>query len=204
MITLLFSRYLFSLLAFVFLFVLGCVSSSPPRLYTLSSIQKGDKELKGLASEQSLIVSVGPITFPEYLDRAEIITRSSDNKVALSEFDLWAGSLKEDFSRVLAENLSILLSTERVIVYPRLGSASANYQITMDVIRFDGSLGRDVSLIARWAIIKGKEKKSVFFHKSTIVEPSGTQGYEAMIEAHNHALEKLSREIAEVIKTFSK
>jgi uncharacterized lipoprotein YmbA len=74
----------------------------------------------------------------------------------------------------------------------------------MDVTRFDGPLGGDVSLIARWAILEGKERKLVSVRKSTIIEPSGAQGYEAMVAADSRALEKLSREIAETIKTLSK
>jgi len=73
----------------------------------------------------------------------------------------------------------------------------------MEVIRFDGPLGGDVSLIARWAILEGKERKVVRARKSTIIEPSGTQSYEAMVVASSRALEKLSREIAKAIKTLS-
>ena len=186
------------------LFVLGCTGSPATRFYTLSSMQEGGGELKRSTSDQDLVIGVGPIKFPEYLDRAEIVTRSSNNKITLSHFDLWAGSFAEDFGQVLAENLSVLLSTENVIVYPRPRSASAGYRITMEVIRFDGSLGGDVSLIARWAIFEGKERKVVFARKSTITEPSGGQGYEAMVVANSRALEKLSREIAEAIRTLPK
>lgn len=190
----------FLLFGFVLLFVLGCASSPPTRFYTLNSLQ-GQKESP---PDQGLTIVVGPIKFPEYLYRTEIVTRASSNKITLSEFDLWAGSLEEDFNRVLAENLSVLLSTEGVTVYPRLRPGVAKLQITMDVTRFDGSLGGDVSLIARWAILEGKERKVVSLRKSTIIEPSGAQGYEAMVAANSRALEKLSREIAEVIKTLPK
>jgi hypothetical protein len=74
----------------------------------------------------------------------------------------------------------------------------------MDVIRFDGPLGGDVSLIARWAILEGKERNLLLARKSTIIEPSGSKSYEAMVEADSRALEKLSREIAEAIKTLPK
>jgi hypothetical protein len=147
---------------------------------------------------------VGPIKFSEYLDRTEIVTRSSSNKITFSDFDVWAGSLAEDFSRVLAENLSVLLSTESVIVYPGPRPSSVDYQIAVDVIRFDGPLGGDVSLTARWAILQGKDKKLVSVRKSTIIEPSGARGYEAMVAADSRALEKLSREIAEAIRTLQK
>jgi hypothetical protein len=197
-------RRRFLSLGLCLLFVLGCASSPPTRFYTLSSLQEGGSERRESTSDQDFLIGVGPIKFPEYLDRTEIVTRDSSNKIALSDFDVWAGSLAEDFSRALAENLSVLLSTERVIVYPRLRSGLAKYQIIMDVIRFDGVLGGDVSLIARWAIVEGKERKTVFARKSTIIEPSGAKSYEAMVAADSRALEKLSREIAEAIRTLPK
>ncbi len=200
MIKLFIPRRRFLLFGLGLLLVLGCASSPSPRFYTLSSLQEGGSGLRESRFGQDLFIGVGPIKVSDYLDRTEIVTRSSSNKITLSDFDLWAGSLAEDFSRVLAENLSVLLSTESVIVYPRLRSGLAKYQVTMDVIRFDGSLGGDVSLIARWAILEGKDKKVVFARKSTIIEPSGGKGYEAMVAADSRALEKLSREIAEAIK----
>jgi uncharacterized lipoprotein YmbA len=186
------------------LFVLGCASSPPTRFYTLSSLQEEGKELRESSSGQDLVIGVGPIKFPEYLDRQEIVTRSGSNKIILSDFDLWAGSLAEDFSRTLAENLSVLLSTENVVLYPRLRPGLARYQILVDVIRFDGSPGGDVSLIVRWAILEGKERKVASMRKSTITEPSGGKGYEAVVAANSRALEKLSREIADAIKTLAK
>jgi uncharacterized protein len=204
MIKLFIPRRRFLLFCLGVLFVLGCASSPPTRFYTLSSLQAGGSERRESTSNQGLVIGVGPIKFPAYLDRPEIVTRSSSNKITLSEFDVWAGSFEEDFSRALAENLSVLLSTESVTVYPRIHPGFANYQIGVDVIGFDGPLGGDVSLIARWAIFEGKERKLVSVHKSTIVEPSGGKGYEAMVAADSRALEKLSREIAEVIKTLPK
>jgi uncharacterized lipoprotein YmbA len=194
----------FLLVGFVLLFVLGCASSPSPRFYTLSSLQEGGRGPRESPSDQGLVIVVGPIQFPEYLDRAEVVTRSSTNKITLSEFDLWAGSLAEDFNRTLVENLSVLLPTEGVFVYPRLRPGLAKFQITLDVIRFDGSLGGDVSLIVRWAILEGKERKVVSLRKSVIIEPSGGKGYEGMVAADSRALEKLSREIADAIKTLAK
>jgi uncharacterized protein len=194
----------FLLFGFVLLFVLGCASSPPSKFYTLSSLQEGGRGPRESPSEQGLVIVVGPIQFPEYLDRAEVVTRSSSNKIMVSDFDLWAGSLAEDFNQVLAENLSVLLATESVFVYPRLRPGLAKFQITLDVIRFDGSIGGDVSLIVRWAILEGKERKVVSLRKSVITEPSGGKGYEGMVAADSRALEKLSREIADAIKTLAK
>ncbi len=186
------------------LFVLGCASSPKTRFYTLSSFQEGGKEPKNLTSDRGLVIVLGPVKFSEYLDRTEIVTRSSSNRINFSDFDAWASPLSEDFTRVLAENLSTLLSTDSIILYPRPKRSAVDYQITMDVIRFDGPLGGDISLIARWSIFDGKEKKLLTVRKSSVVEPSGALNYDAMVAADSRALEKLSREIAEAIRTVQK
>jgi len=197
-------RRIFLLFSLGLLFVLGCASSPPSRYYTLSSLQAGGRELRESISDQGFTIVVGPITIPEYLDRAEIVTRSSSNKITFSGYDVWAGSLAEDFSRALAENLFALLPRVTVIVYPGPRPPSIDYRITVDVVRFDGPVGGDVSLVARWAILEGKEKKIVLVRRSTIIEPSGAEGYEAMVAADSRAVEKLSREIAEAIMSLPK
>jgi len=204
MIKLFIPRSRFSLIGLALLLVLGCASSPASRYYTLSSLQEGGRNPKESPYGQGLTIVVGPIKLPEYLDRAEIVARSGSNRIMVSDFDLWAGSLAEDFSRAIAANLSVLLSTENVIVYPGPRLSSVDYRIIVDVIRFDGPLGGDVSLIARWAIMEGKEKKLVLVRRSTVIEPSGAQGYEAMVAADSRALEKLSREIAEAIRALPK
>jgi uncharacterized lipoprotein YmbA len=148
-------------------------------------------------------IGVGPIKLPEHLDRPQIVTRTSRNALQLAEFDRWAGSLKGDFSRVLAENLSILLFTDRVSLYPWRRSVPIEYQVVVDVTRFDGELGGNAWLIARWTVFRGRDKEALFMEKSGISEPSGAGGYEAMIAAQSRALAHLSREIAQAIKTIS-
>jgi len=204
MIKLFIPRSRFLLIGLGLLLVLGCTSSPTSRFYTLSSLQEGGGSPKESPSAQGFTILVGPVKLPDYLDRAEIVARSGSNRIIVSDFDLWAGSLSESFSQAIAANLSVLLPADSVVVYPRPRLSSVVYQIVVDVIRFDGPLGGDVSLIANWAIIKGKEKQLVSLRKSTIIEPSGAQDYEAMVAADSRALEKLSREIAEAITKLLK
>ncbi|UCC31474.1 MAG: membrane integrity-associated transporter subunit PqiC [Phycisphaerales bacterium] len=43
---------------------------------------------------------------------------TSGHRLTLAEFDRWAEPLAFGFSRVLAENLSALLLTDRVLLFP--------------------------------------------------------------------------------------
>jgi uncharacterized lipoprotein YmbA len=194
-------RFVF-LISLCFLFAFGCVSSKPSKYYILTPMQKVEKGVEGEAPGQGLAIGIGPIEFPEYLDRSEIVTRTGSNEIEFTDFDLWAGSLQENFGRVLAENLSALLPTDTLVLLPRPRLLPLNYQIAMEVIRFDGALGGDVTLITRWAVFKAKDKKPLFIRKSNVTEPVETKGYEALVAAQSRAVEHLSRQIAEAIKTL--
>jgi uncharacterized lipoprotein YmbA len=150
-----------------------------------------------------MAIGVGPIKLPEHLDRPQIVTRSSSNQLRLAEFDRWAGPLQDDFSRILAENLSILLSTDRVSLYPWRRSVPIDFQVVVDVTRFDGELGGNALLIARWSVFRGRDKKVLFMERSRISETSRAQDYEAIVAAQSRALGQLSREIADAIKAIS-
>jgi uncharacterized lipoprotein YmbA len=182
----------------------GCASTQPSRFYTLSALASSETRNKAGASSPSIAIGVGPVTLPEYLDRPQIVTSTSRNELRLAEFDRWAGSLKDDFSRILAENLSILLSTDRVSLYPWRRSMSIDYQVVVDVARFDGELGGEARLDARWTVLGGRDKKVLSMHTSRISEPTGEQGYAALVGAQSRALGRLSREIAEAIMSISK
>ena len=129
------SRLLF-LLATVFLapFVLaGCGSDKPTRLYVLSATT----EQPATMSPQGISVGVGPITLPKYLDRPQIVLGVSVNQLSQANFDQWGGDLNDNVTRVLATNLSNLLGTERVSLYPWKDRPPTDIQVTMDVSKFE-------------------------------------------------------------------
>src|SRR5262245_23853131 len=53
----------------------------------------------------------------------------------------WAEPLPDNFSRVLAEDLSLLLATDHVAVFPRKGPVPMYYQMSVEVTRFLGAPG---------------------------------------------------------------
>ena len=181
----------------------GCASTAPSKFYTLSPLAAGGeiRSEKG-ASGQVLAIAVGPVRLPQYLVRQEIVTRTDANKIDLAEFDLWGGSLQDDFSRNLLENLSRLLGNERVFLYLWPATGPMNYRVGVEVIRFDGKLGGDVVLIANWTIRDEQGKKVIRVENSRIQEPTGGESYETMVGGMSRALGRLSREIGEAVKAL--
>jgi len=192
-----------ALFGILLMLLAGCASTEPSRFYTLTPVPGSDAEAHSETVVQDVSVGVGPISMPDYLDRQQIVTTSNQNKIMLSEFDRWAGSLKDSFARVLSENLSVMLSTDRVFLFPWRGAITVDYHIGVDVIQFDGELGGNTSLIARWGIFSPKEKKMLLIKKSSFTEPVNEKEYEALVAAQSRALMHLSRDMAAAIKDIS-
>ena len=96
--------------------LIGCFAKSQPaQYYTLSSMQRTESAPR---IQSRFTVSVGPVIVPDSLKRPQIAIRTNDNQVSFSEFHKWAGLLKDDIKRILAENISILLSEEGDIPDP--------------------------------------------------------------------------------------
>jgi len=154
------------------------------------------------AAAQGPVIGVGPITLPKYLDRPQIVTRAGYNQLALGEFDRWAEPLQDNVARVLAENLARLIPTDHLLpqAWPR--SATLDYQVTVEVLQFDGWLGGESRLLARWSILDGAEHE-LFTRMVDLHAPTGGQNYDAMVMAMNQLLEALSRDIATAIQRLA-
>lgn len=200
-----FPRFPWFVLVTGLLFALGCTATTEKaRFYKLNSLTSPESTAHTKGAVGSVAIGIGPIKFPDHLDRPEIVTRTSGNALQLAEFDRWAGSLEKDFSRILAENLSILLSTDYVFMFPFTQAAPIDYKVAVEVVRFDGELGKSATLIARWSILEGGEQKELkSVRRSSITEPADSKSYETMVAALSRTVEDLSREIAETIKTLS-
>ena len=112
---------------------------------------------------------------------------------------LWSEQLKDGATRVLGEDLAILLRTDRVALLSWRGSHPVQYQVAVEVTRFEGAAGADVTLEARWRILGGDGKELVL-RRSTVTEVVGAPGYGALVAAMSRALGALSRDIATAIR----
>lgn len=191
--------------------VAGCGETLPTRFYVLSY------DFGSMAGEPSTIaregigVGVGPVELPQYLDRPHIVTRSSGNKLELAEFDQWGGRLKDNFTRVLAENLSVELSTDRISIYPWKGTAPVDYQVTVQVTAFEVTPGGQTLLDTRWSIVGQDTKQVLTMARSSYrqdldsggEEDAAAVSYEAVAAAMSRNISDLGRDIAAKIKALS-
>jgi len=188
----------------IFIFT-GCRSAtSPVQFYTLTPLTAMSGKVKAAGAADIISVGIGPVEIPKIIDRPQIVNRTSPNRINVDDFRRWAGSLHEDFLKVLAVNLAELLRSNRVVAYPWEDYFDPDYQIFMEVHRFDGKLGEHVVLDLTWTVTGREVRDILLVRKSLMKEPVGGMDYEAFVAAQSRLLADLSREIAREIEGLHK
>jgi uncharacterized lipoprotein YmbA len=186
------------LLVMTALLVAGCSSSPSVQYYTLDAVDSAGAGSSELAVGENVAIGIGPVGFPDLLKRPQIVTRSGSNRLHVDEFHRWAGAPDEGFTRALAGDLSTLLATHRVAVFPWGGYFQPTYRVVMNVQRFDGQPGGTVTLDATWTLLD-KDAGELAVRRSVIEEQTAGGGYEGLVSAKGRAVGRLGREIAEQI-----
>lgn len=180
----------------------GCSVLSPQpdrtRFFILSPISDNGTVTANppsTAPNARLTVGVGPVDFPDYLRRLAVVTRVTPNRIELSDEKRWAEPLDKNFTRVLSENLATLLNTQRIEKYPWPLTSKVDYQVEIDVQRFESLGDGQTQLIANWIIRDGHTEKILYASKTTAGAPAGPDESSAS-EALSNDLATLSKEIA--------
>ena len=180
--------------------ITGCGVTKPSKYYLLTPVEQSSS---GTLSAPAKVLGIGPVAFPAYLDRPQIVLRSGGNQLDYAESHRWAEPLKAAFSHTLSENLSIMLPLERTVIYPWSRSTVLDYQVIVNVSRFDADASGTVILTADWEIIRSSDSKVMDQDKATYTEAAGSVDYSAIVAAQSRALEQLSRNIATSISSAS-
>lgn len=180
----------------VVLSISACSVTSPSQYYVLSPIK--DTSMVAFPDVSKVqVIGVGPITFPKYLNRSQLIRFSSNNEVVVEEFNRWAEPLDQNLTRVLRTNLTRLLPTSYGIGYPWKRSMNVRFQVILDIHQFETDPDGSVIMKAHWAIFNlTKDKKLEVAHKFSYNKKIDGVDYAKIVAAQSIALEALSRDIA--------
>ena len=171
----------------------------PSRFFTLTPFPQSEQSRPDTNNVNCQFLGIGPIRFPAYLDRDQIVTRAGQNRFDVSENDRWAEPLEENFTRVLSQNLGMLLGGARIVRYPWQTSQRPKCQIEMEVLRFEPNTRQEVELLAGWTLIDVSNKTALVSRESRIAARTAAKSMEASVAALSETLGDLSREIADSI-----
>ena len=180
----------------------GCLGSTPPTQFYLVPPLASPDTAPPAASQRDLTVGVGPVTVPPYLDRPQLVTRTSRAKLTVADFDQWAAPLSDTIARVLSENLSLLIPTERMVLHPWARTIDPDYQVTVEVLQFDRGPGNQVVLAARWSLLD-RDGKELALRPARINLTAGGTDYEATVTAMGRALEVLAQDMATTLRSLA-
>ena len=174
----------------------GCGSSPVTHFYTLSPAAQPAAADAG--AKAAYLVAVGAVSLPDGVDRPQIVLRTGGSRVTFSDFERWVGALKDEIGLSVAANLKQGLAGASVISYPTSAGMNADVYVLLNVQRFDSALGDAATVEILWQVTPAKG--AVKTGQSTVREPAGGTGYEALVAAHVRALAAVSRDIAAAIR----
>jgi uncharacterized protein len=192
--------------------LIGC-SSPPSRLYLLSSTEtptakQADVTAAVSGSSQSparrpvgRVIGVA-VAVPEYLDRLDVVERTSANELKPIYGAQWGENLATTATRAMAGNLSAKLPSDDIVTLPSRTQRILTYQVSLDLTRFESDSEGNSALAGRWSIADGNgvERMSGRVQHSEVV---AGPGYDAMAAAMSRNLGAVSAEIGAALRQLA-
>ncbi len=172
---------------------IGCLGrSAAVRFYTMSPVE--GPALNNIAED--LIVVVGPVSFPRYLERPHLVTRAQASEIKIDGVRRWAGGFESNVRRVLVDNLRARLGQQRVTTVPLVQPSGSVLRVTVDILQFEGDPGNDLLLRVHWVAQDKVNRTRAWSEEITIRRPLKAKDVTSLVAAHDQALGQLSDVIA--------
>ena len=152
------------LLLFVTVLLSACISggaTTPTRYYLLDPVEYTGDSIKAV---RPLKIEIIDLQIPQYLERFQIASRSSESRLAFSDENQWGENLRKNLLRSMARNLSRILSTDDVGTPLNRSSSLPDYRIQIHIEQFEQDIDNSVKLFARWQlsnVAQGSEDSNV-------------------------------------------
>lgn len=181
----------------------GCIGGNTPpsQFYMLEPIRGAES---GAAARESsrLLVALAPVRIPQYIDRPQMVTATATNAYQLSEFNRWAERLDDNISRVLAQNLGVLVPADVISANGSALARQAALRLTVNIQEFHVDPQGQARVIAQWRVARGDE--TLVSRTSVYRESASTTDYRVMASALNACLNRLSRDVAAGLRSAAK
>lgn len=176
---------------FLALLLLSACASKPTKFYVLNAVKS---PAPSRTHHRKIALGIAAVDLPHYLDKDQIITRTTANQLDVDDFREWAEPLKDNISHVLETNLTAFTNA-LVIRYP-YDDRPVNYQVKVKVLEFDTYANGLSRLSAEWQILNATGSKIIRHKTSTFATHTDPKDYDAIVKAMNYNLYRLTRVIA--------
>ncbi len=176
----------------------GCTGFTPDsKFYTLQGVDRVEQTYK----TANLVIGVGEVSVPQYLDRAQIVIRD-DNQVELfiSELHRWGEPLGDAIQLALVDDLALYLPS--ALVRPTsMRKENFDYIVWVEVNRFDGIWDKTANLSVWWNIY---DKNKIVLREKTELQLPLKSSYDDLAIKNSELVSQLAAQIAEKIANLKK
>ena len=169
----------------------ACVfgSSKNAKFYTMTATPG-----TAISVDYNASVGVNRVQLPKYADRPQMITQYKDSaQIKISEYNRWVEPPATLMTRVLAEDLSVLLPSAQ-IKENRYKKRANGYVVIVEIAEMNAVLGKKAELVARYTIQDGAGKVQTYQKFTSSVSIGKT--YDELAQGYSQLLMKLSQAIA--------
>lgn len=178
----------------------ACLSNASQQtyFYVINPIPENTEGLEMAARGRPVAIEITSLSLPQYLERPQIVTRSTAHQLDINEYHRWGGNLRKNISRVLAKDLSIYLNTPDIFVVPHVSQQRITHRLMVEILAFEQRPDHVVTLSSRWTI-KGLDQATTDIVKTEDLQVrlSGNTQFEDTVDAMGQLIGMLSHSIAE-------
>lgn len=181
--------------------VSSCGQSTPVRYYKLDSpniVYGGD-------SEGTLVLGLGPLRIPDYLERNRIVVRGKNSEMLVDDFSRWAEPLDDAIYRLLAANVDSHLDGVMAVSFPYNSMIAHHYQLLGRIDMFESDIAGNTVLLVHWGIIDTDGNPVVVPRRARYqAQATDANDYGSIATAMRIVLEDFSLDIAQVFQAAIK
>ncbi len=172
----------------------GCATSTAPRYYRLVAQAEPAPVAAGPA------VIIGPFQLAEYLDRPQIVSQGSGNRVSVDDYERWAEPLDANLQAVVAANVGRLLGSDQVLEFPAQAILKDARRVSGRVVRFDVDAAGQAVLEVQWGIVDARGAVLQPGRVSRHAAPVPTNSTAARVGALNATVTAFSADVAAALQ----
>jgi uncharacterized protein len=145
-------------------------------------------------------IGVARPTLPHYLDRMQLVTRTTENQIEIHNQRLWAGPLDANMASTLASNLRRLTRSSNVQTADSFVTADYTSLLEVRIHKFDPDASGMLVLECDWRLqpLAGGDVDPIPFRTAVPVAPGGSP-MSGRLAAMDEALAQLARTVVRAL-----
>ncbi|CAB3975719.1 putative lipoprotein [Burkholderia cenocepacia] len=179
----------------VALTVLSACTSPPVHFHTLAMTDSAGSD--AVASPPSWLIDIQAVHVTAPADGNRFVVQSGPGRVDILEQERWAAPLGDELRDGLSTRVASRLGTIDVHRVAHAADAPV-YRVTVNIQRIESWPASHVLLDATWSVSSGAGQPVLTCR--SVIRAGASAGYDALVDAHRHALDMLALDIAAVIR----